>query len=73
MAAKAKAFRDFVVWAMQEGAWQGGDLDGGAMQDKAEAIGLLDEVPYDPKKHGESEHGAKPGDKWYVVTRVRDV
>lgn len=36
-----KAMAEFVKWAMQEGPWEGGDLDGGSVQDKAEELGLI--------------------------------
>ncbi|TWA89555.1 hypothetical protein [Bradyrhizobium stylosanthis] len=64
----ASACAQFVKWALQEGPWQGGDLDGGSIQDKAEELCLIQKVPYDPKKHGESEFGAEPGDDWYVLS-----
>lgn len=56
----------FVKWALREGAWQGCDLDGGAMQDKAEELGLIVKEPYDPEKHGPNDIDAEPGDDWYV-------
>jgi hypothetical protein len=56
----------FVRWALQEGPWQGGDLDGGGMQDKAESLGLIVSVPYDPEKHGAyNDCGCDAGDPWF--------
>ncbi|MEH2508725.1 hypothetical protein V1291_000079 [Nitrobacteraceae bacterium AZCC 1564] len=56
----------FIVWVMQEGPWSGGDLDGGSVQDKAESLGLLSKVKYDPELHGESDF-SEPGDDWFVL------
>lgn len=50
----------FVQWAMQEAPWNGCDLDGGTLQDKAEALGLIVKVPYDLETHG-------PSEEWYVL------
>ena len=56
----------FVKWAMQEGPWEGGDLDGGATQDMAESLGLIVSVPYDPEKHGIYNNcGCDAGDPWF--------
>lgn len=57
----------FVAWAMREGSWDGGDLDGGALQDKAEELGLIIKTAYDPDIHGPSDYGAEPGDDWFVL------
>lgn len=54
---------EFTKWAIQDSAWQGGDLDGGAVQDKAEALGVIVKVPFDPAKHN-SDY-AEPGDDWF--------
>ncbi len=43
---------EFFTWAMREGPWDGGDLDGGSVQDKAESLGLIVKTQYDPEKHG---------------------
>jgi len=42
----------FARWVIREGCFEGGDLDGGSIQDKAEALGLIVEEPYDKEKHG---------------------
>lgn len=56
----------FVRWALQEGPWQGGDLDGASIQEKAEELGLIVSVPYDPEKHGAyNEYGCDAGDPWF--------
>lgn len=60
-----QAMAKFIKWALTEGPWQGGDLDGGAIQDEAEKLGLLVLTKYDPKIHGESDF--EPGDDWYVL------
>lgn len=55
----------FVMWAMMEGSWQGCDIDGGAAQDKALALGLIEETKYDPSTHAHNE-SCEPGDRWFV-------
>lgn len=60
----AVACAKFVMWAMMDGSWEGADIDGGAAQDKAEALGLIVETIYDPEKHGKSDC-CDPGDTWY--------
>jgi hypothetical protein len=56
----------FVQWALQEGPWSGGDLDGASVQDMAESMGLIVSVPYDPEKHGAyNEYGCDAGDPWF--------
>ena len=62
-------FRHF----MEDGSWLGGDIDGGDAQDKAQALGLLDRVPFDPDIHGDGD-GAEPGDPWFVYSdAIRDM
>lgn len=57
----------FVAWAMREGPWEGGDLDGGALQDKAEELGLIIKTTYNPDIHGSCDYGSEPGDDWFVL------
>jgi hypothetical protein len=60
------ALVEFFKWAMREGPWDGGDLDGGSVQDKAESLGLIVKTQYDAEKHGvqsDFEHG----DDWFVL------
>jgi hypothetical protein len=58
----------FAEWILREGPFSGCDIDGGDVQDKAVMFGLLTEVAYDPKIHGESEWDNEPGDPWYVFS-----
>ncbi len=44
---EAEKLREFVEWCMATASWQGYDLHGGDMQDKAEELGLLVQVPAD--------------------------
>ena len=62
-----KALEEFARWAISEGAWQGGDLEGFEVQEKAEKLGLIVEEPggYDPKRHGPHDY-AEPGDTFFV-------
>ena len=58
------ALVEFFKWAMREGPWDGGDLDGASVQDKAEELGLIVKTQYDAEKHGvqsDFEHG----DDWF--------
>ena len=61
------AMAKFVKWAMQEGPWEGIDLDGASVQDKAEELGFLIKTKYDPEIHGESKFDIEPGDDWFVL------
>lgn len=65
-----KALREFFRWAIREGTWEGVELDGAAIQDKALELGLIVGEPYDPAKHGEQPNvdwDIEPGDNWYVI------
>lgn len=58
----------FVKWAMQEGPWDGCELDGYDVQSKALELGLVVRTEYDPEKHGEdSEYEIDAGDEWFVL------
>lgn len=59
--------KEFLRWAMREGPWRGNDLDGGSVQTKAEALGLIVKVPYHPDKHGPTDEDVEPGDDWYAL------
>jgi hypothetical protein len=66
----------FAKWVLQEGPFEGHDLDGADCQRKAVECGLLTETTYDPETHGESDY-CEPGDPWYVFSdafraRLRD-
>lgn len=61
-------YKTFAQWAIREGAWEGCDLDGGSIQDKAVELGIIKEVPYDPASHGDNDCGAEAGDPWFVFT-----
>lgn len=62
---------EFIRWAIREGCWDGRDLEGSDIHDKAEELGLLVKVKYDPAAHGEPGAAfdfvdVEPGDDWYV-------
>ena len=46
-------------------AWEGGDADGGYIQDQAEKYGLIREVVFDSTIHRDSNGYAQDGDRWY--------
>lgn len=55
--------RKFFTWAMTTGPFDGCDLDGSDIQDKAVELGLARTEPYDPAKHGEKHLDMmKPGE-----------
>lgn len=59
------AMAQFIMWCMNEGPWDGCDLHGGDVQDKAEELGLIVKTKFDPKIHGERIE-AKEGGDWFV-------
>lgn len=46
---------EFARWAIQNSAFAGGDLCGGEVQDKAEALGLLKPIAFDPALHADPD------------------
>lgn len=60
---------EFTKWAIENSAFEGCDLNGADVQDKAVACGILEKTKYDPKKHGSSIDCCEPGDDWYVFTK----
>lgn len=66
-AAKVESLAEFARWAIRESCFWGCDLDGGGVQEKAEALGLIVKELYDPGKHGETEYNIEPGDDWFVL------
>ena len=58
--------RQFSEYVIRESCWRGCDADGGAVQDKAEELGLLRKEPYSQERHGESEFHFEPGDDIFV-------
>jgi hypothetical protein len=63
--AQQQALVEFFKWAMREGPWEGGDLDGGSIQDKAESLGLIVQTKFDPAKHGTAYGDFSEGDNYY--------
>lgn len=43
------------------------EIDGGEFQDRAESLGLIVKVPFDPDQHSDNGYGLEPGDDWYVT------
>lgn len=56
---------EFARWALRDGSFSGHDLDGGSVQDKAEALGLIVKTKYDPAIHGDCDC-CEAGDDWFV-------
>lgn len=56
---------EFFKWAMREGPWDGSDLDGDSVQDKAESLGLIVKTKFDPEKHDGPDWAFSPGDDYY--------
>jgi hypothetical protein len=68
-----EALLEFFRWAMREGPWDGGDLDGASIQDKAESLGLIVKTQYDAEKHG-VQSDFEYGDDWFeYAPHIRDV
>ena len=63
-------YKKFVRWCLEEGAFDGNDLDGADIQEKALECGIIKETTYDPKVHGESNCDAEPGDQWFVLVEA---
>jgi len=60
---------EFAQWVIVNGSFEGCDIDGGSLQDKAIEYGILVQVPYDPEKHGRQYYGElDPGEPWYVFS-----
>lgn len=57
----------FALWCVEQ-VFEGCDLDGGDVQDKAVECGVLVPTRYDPAIHGENQVDAEPGDDWYVFS-----
>lgn len=55
----------FFNWAMQE-TFEGNDLCGADVQDRAVELGLAKKVPYDPNLHGLATH-CEEGDSWIHI------
>jgi len=57
---------EFARWAIENGSWDGAlGLDGGDIQEKALACGILVLTKYDPETHGGNDVDCEPGDDWY--------
>lgn len=63
------ALQEFAKWAIREGAFQGADLDGLSIQEKAHELGLIEATTYDPGKHGPSDV-AEAGDEWFTFSPI---
>lgn len=59
---------NFVKWVIHDGCFDGCDLDGGDIQDRAIKAGILVEEKYDPNKHGPNEYDIAPGEEFYVLS-----
>ncbi len=61
-------YKGFAKWCLTEGPFQGCDLDGGCVQEAALKFGIIKQVEYDPKVHGEETIcDVEPGDPWFVL------
>lgn len=58
----------FFRFVMEDGCWQGGDIDGGSAQDRAESLGLIKGELYDPAKHGDHGDFVAGEDVFFVFT-----
>jgi len=61
----------FVKWAILNGPFDGVDLDGASIQEKAVECGILIRTKYDPKIHGSSVNcEVAVGDDWFVFSDI---
>lgn len=60
-----QALAEFARWAVREGVFEATTLDGADIESKAEKLGIVVRVAYDPAVHGDSD-AAEPGDDWFV-------
>lgn len=64
-----EALIEFFKWSMRTGPWDGGDIDGASVQDRAQELGLIIKTQYDAEKHGvqsDFEHG----DDWFEYSPI---
>lgn len=60
---------EFVRWAIERGCWEGCEVDGADIQDKAVELGILMETKYDPEFHNPPEWvDIEPGAVLYVFS-----
>lgn len=59
---------EFARWAVENGPFEGCDLDGGDVQEKAVACGIIVQTTYNPAKHGPC-HECDPGDPYYEYSQ----
>ena len=69
------AVKEFARWVIQNACFEASDLDGGEVQEKALALGLLREEPYDPEIHGEPSAAhdfcdIARGEPWFVFSEM---
>jgi hypothetical protein len=55
---------DFARWVLAQ-AFDGMDLGGDEIQERALALGLIRKTAYDPERHGNRGHMFEPGDPWF--------
>ena len=64
----APDYKGFAKWCLEEGPWQGCDLDGGDTQAAALKFGIIKQVSYNPKVHGETtDCYVESGDPWFIM------
>ena len=59
---------EFAKWAIENSSFEGCDLDGGYVQEKAVELGILTRTKFDPDVHGEPVCDVEPGDEWFVFS-----
>lgn len=69
-ASNEELVREFARWVIRQACWEGPDIDGGAVQDKAVELGLLRPCAYRAEEHGElaGEMGVEEGDQVFEFT-----
>ena len=59
---------EFARWAVENGPFEGCELDSFEVLDKALACGILIKTEYDPEKHGGNSADAERGDEWFIYS-----
>jgi hypothetical protein len=65
-----KVLAEFAKWVIENSVFEGIDLTGWEIEDKAVELGLLIEEKYDPELHGPNNCDSEPGYPWLVFSPI---
>lgn len=66
--AEAERLAEFARGIIRDSAWQGCDLDGAEVQERALKAGLLRSEKFDPAVHEDVEGYVEPGMDWFLFS-----